>query len=73
MPEERISELQLEAERHMASLKLKEENRASNMNIDVGKTNAVSSTDRKYKEIKERKSAMGKIKRNTKRVVDRRR
>jgi cell division GTPase FtsZ len=73
LPEERIGELKAEAERHMAALKGKEDNRASNMTIDVGKTQAVSAADALHKKIKTKKSAMGKIKRNSKRVIDRRR
>ena len=73
LPEERISELKAEAERHMARLKDKEDNRASNMNVDLGKTQGVSAADALHKKIKGRKSAMGKIKKNSKRVVDRRR
>jgi hypothetical protein len=57
----------------MAALKDKEDNRAANMTIDIGKTQAVSATDQLHKKIKNKKSAMGKIKRNSKRVVDRRR
>lgn len=73
LPEERISELKAEAERHMAALQGKEDDRASNMTIDVGKTQAVSATDALHKRIKNKKSAMGKIKKNSKRVVDKRR
>lgn len=73
LPEERITELKAEAERHMAKLNSKETNRAANMNIDIGKTKAVSAADALHKKIKTKKSAMGKIKRNSKRVVDRRR
>jgi cell division GTPase FtsZ len=73
LPEERVAELKAEAERHMAALKGKEDNRASNMTIDVGRTKAVSAEDQLHKKIKNKKSAMGKIKRNSKRVVDRRR
>lgn len=73
LPEERIAELKAEAERHMASLQGKESSRASNMNIDVGKTKAVSATDALHKKITAQKSAMGKITKNSKRVVDRRR
>lgn len=73
LPEERIGELKAEAERHMASLKNKEDMRASNMNIDLGKTQAVSATDTLHKKITGRKSAMGQIKKNSKRIIDRRR
>lgn len=73
LPEERIHELQVEAERHMAALKSKEDGRAANMTIDVGKTQAVSAADALHKKIKNKKSAMGKIKKNSKRVSDRRR
>ena len=57
----------------MAALKDKEDGRAANMTVDVGKTQAVSAADALHKKIKSKKSAMGKIKRNSKRVVDRRR
>lgn len=73
LPEERVVELKAEAERHMAALQGKEDNRASNMTIDVGKTQAVSAADALHKKIKGKKSAMGKIKKNSKRIVDRRR
>ena len=73
LPEERIKELQLEAENHMKALQGKEDNRASNMTIDIGKTQAVSTVDALHKKIKNKKSAMGKLKRNSKRIVDRRR
>jgi cell division GTPase FtsZ len=73
LPEERVAELKAEAERHMAALQDKEDSRASNMTVDVGKTKAVSATDKLHKKIKGKKSAMGKIKKNSKRVADRRR
>jgi cell division GTPase FtsZ len=73
LPEERVQELKLEAERHMEILKNKEENRASNMTIDIGKTQVVSAADQMYNKIKSKNSAMGKIKRNSKRIIDRRR
>jgi cell division GTPase FtsZ len=73
LPEERVTELKAEAERHMAALKGKEDNRAANMSIDIGKTKAVSAADALHKKIKGKKSAMGKIKKNSKRIADRRR
>lgn len=73
LPEERIAELKLEAERHMTAFQNKEDGRATNMSIDVGKTQAVSTTDALHKRIKSKKSAMGKIKKNSKRVLDKRR
>lgn len=73
LPEERISELKAEAERHMAKLQSKEANRASNMTVDVGKTRAISAADALHKKITTKKSAMGKLTKNSKRVVDRRR
>jgi len=73
LPEERVKELKLEAERHMDRLKQKEDNRASNMTIDVGKTQVASASDQMYNKIKNKNSAMGKIKRNSKKIVDRRR
>jgi cell division GTPase FtsZ len=73
LPEERVSELKLEAERHMEALSDKEENRASTMTVDVGKTKTVSAADALHKKIKNKHSAMGKLKRNAKRVIDKRR
>jgi cell division GTPase FtsZ len=73
LPEERVSELKAEAERHMDALKGKEDSRATAMNIDVGKTKTTSAVDELHKRIKNKNSAMGKLKRNTRRVIDRRR
>jgi len=73
LPEERVSELKAEAERHMKALENKEEGRASTMNIDLGKTKTVSNADKLHKKITQKHSAMGKLTRNSKRVVDRRR
>lgn len=73
LPEERVKELKLEAERHMEMFKKKEENRANNMLIDIGKTKAVSTSDQMYNRIKNKNSAMGKITRNSRRIVDKRR
>jgi len=73
LPEERIAELKAEAERHMAALQGKEEGRASNMSVDMGKTQAVSAADALHKKIKSKKSVMNKIKRNSSKVVDKRR
>jgi len=73
LPDERVAELKEEAERHMETLKDKEENRASAMNIDIGKTKTTSAADRVYNKIKSKNSAMGKLTRNSKRVVDKRR
>lgn len=73
LPEERVSELKSEAERHMRALKNKEDSRATSMNIDVGKTQTTSAVDALHKKIKNKHSAMGKLKQNTKRVIDRRR
>lgn len=73
LPEERVEELRKEAERHMANMQKKESSRATNMNIDIGKSKTVSAADAIHKKIKGKKSAMGKIKNNSKRLVDRRR
>lgn len=76
LPSERILELKNEAEKHMKALQSKEDGRATNMNIDMGKTKAVSATDQMHRRIKNKNSAMGKLKRNSKnksKVVDRRR
>jgi len=54
--------------------KEKEGNRAGNMTLDVGKSNTVSAVDKLHNKIKNKNSAMGKLKRMTKgKVVDRRR
>lgn len=73
LPEERVNELRMEAEKHMQALQDKEDNRASNMTVDIGKTKAVSAADALHKKIKGKKSAMGKIRRNSKKVNDKRR
>ena len=73
LPEERVTELKAEAERHMSALQGKEDNRAESMNIDIGKTKTTSAVDALHKKIKSKGSAMGKLKKNAKRVVDRRR
>lgn len=73
LPEDRVKELKAEADRHMEALKHKEDGRASAMTIDVGKTQTTSAVDALHKKIKNKNSAMGKLQKNTKRVVDRRR
>ena len=73
LPEERVNEMKLEAEKHMEILSKKEDNRATAMNIDVGKTKTTSAVDAMHKKIKNKGSAMSKLKRQSKRVVDRRR
>jgi len=73
LPEARIAELKAEAEKHMDVLKNKENNRASSMMIDLGKTKAVSATDAIHNKITAKHSAMGKLTQNAKRVVDKRR
>ena len=73
LPEQRIEELRAEAEKHMDILKDKENNRASSMNIDMGKTKTTSATDALYKKITNKNSAMGKLTQNAKKVVDKRR
>lgn len=74
LPEDRVKELKLEAERHMERLKNKEEFRASNMTIDIGKTQTASATDKMYNRIKNKNSPMGKIMKNSRKlVVDKRR
>lgn len=73
LPEERVNELKLEAERHMKALENKETKRASNMNIDLGKTKVVSAADTLHKKITTKNSAMGKLTNNSKRIIDRRR
>lgn len=73
LPEERVTELKAEAERHMKALENKENQRATAMNIDIGKTQTTSAVDQLHKKIKNKHSAMGKLKNNTKRVIDRRR
>lgn len=73
LPEERVTELKTEAERHMNALQGKEDNRATNMTVDTGKTTAVSAADALHKKIKNKRNAMSKIKKNSKRIIDRRR
>lgn len=73
LPEERIGELKAEAERHMKALEGKESSRATAMNIDLGKTKTVSAADALHNKIKNKHSAMGKLTKNSKRIVDKRR
>jgi len=73
LPEDRVKELKIEAERHMKAFERKEDNRATNMTIDLGKTQSVSAADALHKKIKNKKSAIGKLTKNSKRMVDRRR
>lgn len=73
LPEERVKELKAEAEQHMKALEGKESSRASTMNIDMGKTKTVSAADALHKKITQKNSAMGKLTKNSKRVIDRRR
>lgn len=73
LPEERVSELKAEAERHMAALQGKEDQRASSMNIDMGKTKTTSAADAMHKRITKKHSAMGKLKKGSKSVIDKRR
>lgn len=73
LPEEKVAELKVEAERHMERLKNKEDGRASNMVIDIGKTQITSSTDQMYNRIKQKNSALGKIKKNSRKIIDKRR
>ena len=73
LPEERVAELKAEAEKHMAILDKKEDDRASTMTVDVGKTKTTSAVDQLHKKIKNKHSAMGKLKKNSKRIIDRRR
>ena len=73
LPEERISELKAEAERHMKALENKEASRATNMGIDLGKTKTVSAADALHKKIKDKHSAMGKLTNNSQRIIDKRR
>lgn len=72
LPAERVKELKAEAERHMAKLQSKEDGRATNMNLDMGKTKAVSAADALHNKIKNKRSAMGKIKKQSKKIIDRR-
>ena len=73
LPDERVSELRAEAERHMAALQNKEDTRSTTMTIDMGKTQTVSAADALHKKIKNKHSAMGKLTKNSKRIVDKRR
>jgi len=73
LPEARILELKAEAEKHMDVLKNKEDNRATSMNIDMGKTQTISAADALHKKITAKHSAMGKLTQNAKKVIDKRR
>ena len=73
LPDERIRELKAEAEKHMETLKNKEDNRATAMTIDMGKTQTVSAVDALHKKITQKHSAMGKLTANSKRIIDKRR
>jgi cell division GTPase FtsZ len=73
LPEERVKELKAEAERHMETLKNKEESRATTMTIDMGKTQTVNAADALHKKITQKHSAMGKLTANSKRIIDKRR
>ena len=73
LPEDRVNELKIEAERHMKILEEKESNRSMSMNIDIGKTKTTSAADALHKKIKSKHSAMGKLTQNAKNVIDRRR
>ncbi|KKL50979.1 hypothetical protein LCGC14_2300120, partial [marine sediment metagenome] len=73
LPEERVAELKAEAEKHMAILNKKEDSRATSMLVDIGKTKTTSAVDVLHKKIKSKHSAMGKLKKNAKSVIDRRR
>ena len=71
LPEARIEELKAEAEKHMEMLKNKEDKRAANMMINIGKTETTSAVDLLHKKIQNKNSALGKLQKN--RVVDKRR
>lgn len=73
LPEDRVKELKAEAEKHMKILETKEADRATAMNIDIGKTKTTSAADALHKKIKTKHSAMGKLTKNAKKVIDRRR
>jgi tubulin-like protein CetZ len=73
LPEARVLELKVEADKHMEILKNKEDNRASSMNIDMGKTQTVSAADALHKKITTKHSAMGKLTQNARKIVDKRR
>ena len=72
LPDERVKDLKLEADKHIEALARKENDRTSAMNIDLGKTQTKSAADELHDRIKRKNSAMGKLTRNSK-IRDRRR
>lgn len=72
LPQERVKELKLEAQKHMEALEQKENMKDVNMTIDLGKSKSVSATDVIHRRIKNKKSAVGKLTKNAKRIVDKR-
>jgi cell division GTPase FtsZ len=73
LPDGRVKELKEESDKYMKILENKEASRATSMNIDIGKTKTTSAADALHKKIKNKSSAMGKLTRNAKKVIDRRR
>jgi cell division GTPase FtsZ len=70
LPQARIEELRLEAERSMEALKEKESKRSTGMNVGAEKTNTGKAADDMYKKIANKNSSMSKL---TKNVIDKRR
>jgi cell division GTPase FtsZ len=73
LPESRVTELKQETEKHMEGLKNKEDNRATSMKIDLGKTETTSTVDNMYNKISSKNSAMNKLTQNARKVIDKRR
>lgn len=73
LPEARVSEMKSEAEKYMEALKTKEDNRATAMKIDIGKTQTASAVDTMYKKVTNKNSALGKLTQNSHKVIDKRR
>lgn len=73
LPQERIAELKASAQKHMKALESKEQERASNMNVDLGQTQTTSAVDQMHRKIQKKNSPMSKLKKNSRRVIDRRR
>ena len=73
LPADRVNELKDEASKHMQVLQQKEEDRGSNMRVDLGKNATVSAADKIHQQIKNKNSAVSKLTNNVRgNIVDRR-
>lgn len=72
LPQERVDELKEEAKRHEEASAEKEKTRNTNMKIDLGKTKQTNNVDQLHRRIKQKKSAIGKLTKNSKGIIDRR-